>query len=245
MGKVLKLSTVLVAALAQMGCQSLDEEAAQSGPANRLSVMDITALDRPAPDNAPVVADETEQYGLLGQPPVYSSVQGTYKGRPLSKHVGDYVKVLTQDLVANMEVVNNQTPVGVTHFALLDSALNKTNLLGQQMAESFVHELHKFRIPVIDFKATDFIRVTPEGDFLLTRDYLELETNLPLEFVLTGTMARHQGGVMVNARIIGIESHSVVASAQMLIPYYVADALIPSDGNESDSMGGRIKFSKG
>ncbi|NVK58111.1 MAG: hypothetical protein HWE26_21155 [Alteromonadaceae bacterium] len=249
MSKIAGLSVVFVLALTQAGCQVMDDEVAQSAQASRLSVMDITARDLYPPGSQPPpvtdATDDTDNYGLPGQPPVYSSAQGAYKGRPLSKHVGDYVKVLTQDLVANMEVVNNQTPIGVTHFALLDSELNKTNLLGQQMAESFVHELHKFRIPVIDFKATDFIRVTPEGDFLLTRDYLELDTNLPLDFVLTGTMARHQGGVMVNARIIGIQSHSVVASAQMLIPYYVADALIPSDGSERGTVGGRIKFTKG
>jgi len=237
---------ILLVAAATAGCQSMDEEMVQTPQPEKmpsLNVVDITAADRS--NHQPMMAEDVDSFGALGQPPLYSSVQGAYKGRPLTKHVGDYVKALTQDLIANMEYVTNKTPVGVTHFALLDSDLQQTNLLGQQMAESFVHELHKFRIPVIDYKATDFIRITEEGDFVLTRDYLELDASLPMEYVLTGTMAKHQGGVMVNARIIGIQSRAVVASAQMLIPFYVADALIPSDGSERGGMRDGVKLSRG
>lgn len=152
---------------------------------------------------------------------------------------------MTQDLIANMEYVNDKTPIGVTHFALLDTNLQKTDLLGRQMAESFVHELHKFRVPVIDFKATEYIRITEDGDFVLSRDYLELSSSLPIEYVLTGTMTKHQGGVLVNARILGMESRAVVASAQMLVPFYVVDALIPSDGSEQNGMRDGVKLSRG
>lgn len=245
MRKVLGIGSLLAACVLG-GCMSTeDDTASTSEPAAAMSmnVVDITAADRMT--RAPMEADEVDSFGAIGQPPLYSSIQGAYKGRPLTKHIGDYVKALTQDLIANMEFVSNKTPVGVTHFALLDSDLQQTNLLGQQMAESFVHELHKFRIPVIDYKATDFIRITEGGDFVLTRDYLELDAGLPMEYVLTGTMAKHQGGVMVNARIIGIQSRAVVASAQMLIPFYVADALIPSDGSERGRMRDGVKLSRG
>ena len=186
----------------------------------------------------------SDNFGTFGQPPVYSSVQGAYKGRPLAKHIGDYVKVMTQDLIGNMEYVTTKTPIAVTHFALLDSDLQQTNLLGHQMAESFVHELHKFRVPVIDYKATNYIRVTNDGDFLLSRDYLELSANLPMEYVLTGTLTKHQGGYLVNARILGLASKAVVASAQGLVPFYVVDALIPSERQQDDMRDG-VKLTRG
>ncbi len=145
-----------------------------------------------------------------------------YKGR----HVGDYVQSLTQELVNNMEYVSQHTPVGVTHFAMLDSDLQQTNLLGLQLAESFMHELHKFRIPVVDYKSTDFIRVTEQGDFFLSRDFLELKEHVSMQYVLTGTLTRHSGGYLVNARMLGMKSKAVVASAQMLIPFHVVDALL-------------------
>lgn len=210
-----------------------------------MQVVDITQAPN---DTASFWSDEqdntSDNFGTFGQPPVYSSVQGAYKGRPLAKHIGDYVKVLTQDLVGNMEYVTTQTPIAVTHFALLDSDLQETNLLGHQMAESFVHELHKFRVPVIDYKATNYIRVTSDGDFMLSRDYLELNANLPMEYVLTGTLTKHQGGYLVNARILGLASKAVVASAQTLVPFYVVDALIPSERQQDDMRDG-VKLTRG
>jgi TolB-like protein len=135
-----------------------------------------------------------------------------------------------------MEYLSDKTTIGVTSFVMLDSDLQKTNLLGMQLAESFVHEMHKFRIPVIDYKATDYIRVTEEGDFFLSRDFLELKNKALLDYILTGTMVKHRGGYLVNARIIGMKSKAVVATAQSLIPFYVADALLPSSGGRTDGV---------
>lgn len=249
-----KLAGLMLSAslLTISGCSMMmeEEQVAEQVPQRpAMNVIDVTAQDR-APSRPQVTEEEQEvrgmdAYGAIGQPPLYSSVQGAYKGRPLTKHIGDYVKNMTQDLIANMEYVNDKTPIGVTHFALLDTNLQKTDLLGRQMAESFVHELHKFRVPVIDFKATEYIRITEDGDFVLSRDYLELSSSLPIEYVLTGTMTKHQGGVLVNARILGMESRAVVASAQMLVPFYVVDALIPSDGSEQNGMRDGVKLSRG
>ncbi|MCC2605897.1 FlgO family outer membrane protein [Planctobacterium marinum] len=178
-----------------------------------------------------------DRFGAITQEPMYQNDNAIYQGKALHKHIGDYVQNMAQDLIANMEYVTDQTPVGVTHFALTDSDLNQTNLLGYQIAESFIHELHKFRIPVLDFKATDYIRVTETGDFLLSRDFLELKHKVPMQYILTGTMTKHQGGFLVNARILGLESKAVVATSQMLVPFYVVEALIPSDEQRTDGIG--------
>jgi TolB-like protein len=161
---------------------------------------------------------------------------GNTNAHLLTKHVGDYVQNMTQDLISNMEYLTDKTPVGVTNFALIDSNLKRTNLLGYQLAESFIHELHKFRIPVIDFKATEYIRVTEHGDYLLTRDFLELTDKAPIEYILTGTLTKHQGGYLVNARILGLKSKAVVATAQMLMPFYIVDALLPSEHSLVDGV---------
>ncbi|NMH61296.1 FlgO family outer membrane protein [Alteromonas ponticola] len=233
----------------QQNSQTVTEPVSQSNPAPT-NVVDITAADRDYRGydddyDYDESDDRRDSFGAVGQPRLYSNMQNSYKGRPLNKHIGDYVKNMTQDLISNMEYVSEKTPVAVTHFALLDSDLQSTNLLGQQMAESFVHELHKFRIPVLDFKTTDYIRITDRGDFALSRDYLELNSSLPIEYVLTGTMTRHQGGMLVNARIIGMDSRAVVASAQMMVPFYVVDALIPNDGTTPNGGKDGVSFSRG
>lgn len=174
-------------------------------------------------------------YGSAPADALYGNGSST-NARMVTKHVGDYVQNMTQDLISNMEYLTDQTPVGVTNFALIDSDLQRTNLLGYQLSESFMHELHKFRIPVIDFKATDYIRVTEHGDYLLTRDFLELTDKAPIQYILTGTLTKHQGGYLVNARILGLQSKAVVATAQMLMPFYVVDALLPSEHSMVDGV---------
>lgn len=198
--------------------------------------------ERVARDSAPLNRfyvnnyPKTDEFGAVSEQPLYLNSRDAYHGQMLTKHVGTYVQNMTQDLVSNMEYLTDETPVGVTTFALTDSDLQKSNLLGFQLAESFLHELHKFRVPVIDYKATDYVRVTEEGDFILSRDFLELKNKVEIEYILTGTMTRHQGGYLVNARILGLKTKAVVASAQKLIPFYVVDALLPSDRRMMDGV---------
>jgi len=141
------------------------------------------------------------------------------------KNINHYVRGIMQSMVENLQYVNEKTPLAVSSFVFLDDDYNDASLLGNQISESFMHELHSFGIPVIDFKATDYMRVTPSGDFVFSRDYLDLNQNQNFNYVLAGTLVNHQGGVLVNARIIGLASKAVVGTAQGFIPQSVVDAL--------------------
>ncbi|MDC0603205.1 FlgO family outer membrane protein [Aliiglaciecola sp.] len=220
--------------LAGWGEQKEPEVATQSSQPN-LRVINV--MSDPNVQAADYSGSESSAslYGSAPADALYGNGSST-NARMVTKHVGDYVQNMTQDLISNMEYLTDKTPVGVTNFALIDSDLQRTNLLGYQLSESFMHELHKFRIPVIDFKATDYIRVTDHGDYLLSRDFLELTDKAPIEYILTGTLTKHQGGYLVNARILGLQSKAVVATAQMLMPFYVVDALLPSEHSMVDGV---------
>lgn len=156
-------------------------------------------------------------------------------GEPTVKNINNYVRGIMHKLVDNIHYINDKTPVGVATFIFLDSSYKESNLLGNQITESFMHEVHQFGIPVIDFKTTDYIRVTEAGDFIFSRDFLELKDELPIKYVLAGTLVKHQDGYIVNARIIGLTSKAIVASAQGFIPNEIADALMPS-GSVNDGI---------
>jgi len=158
----------------------------------------------------------------------------TFTAAPTRKNINHYVRGIMQDMVENLQYVNDKTPLAVSSFIYLDADYNAGSLLGNQIAESFMHELHTFGVPVIDFKTTDYMRVTPTGDFVFSRDYLELSQQQNFNFVLAGTLVNHQGGVLVNARIVGITSKAVVGSAQGFIPQSVVDAL--DSTNRSDGI---------
>ncbi|MFC3031867.1 FlgO family outer membrane protein [Pseudoalteromonas fenneropenaei] len=152
-------------------------------------------------------------------------VNSVYSG----KNINHYIRAVMQDLVTNLQYVNQKTPIAVASFVYLDADFNSTTLLGNQIAEGFVHELHQFGIPVIDFKTTDFMRITPQGDFVFSRDYLELSQDMPFQYVMAGTLVNHTDGVLVNARVVGINSKAVVGTAQGFIPQKVIDELNSKD----------------
>ena len=248
--KLLQIGLLLLILSGCAGMMSLDELLSQ--PADNVEpdvnrIVDISA-EQIAQGQASSFANEARQvdaFGSMLKPNIMSQTSGAYKSMPLTKHIGDYVQHMAQDLVANMEYVTERTPVAVTHFTLIDSDLTETNLLGHQMAESFVHEFHKFRMPVVEYKATQFIRVTETGDFALSRDFLDLKNATPIQYVLTGTMTKHQGGYIVNARMLGMDSKVVVASAQTFIPYYIVDALIPSGSNRQNEVVDGVRLISG
>jgi TolB-like protein len=159
-----------------------------------------------------------------------------------------YVRGMMQDLVANLQYVNSTTPVAVVSFVMLDSNYNDSNLLGIQIAESLIHEVHKFGIPVIDFKTTGYIRVTEQGDFAFSRDYEDFSGEMPARYIVGGTMLKHTDGYLINARIVGMQSQAVVASAQSFIPNSVSDPILmmsaaPKSSNRNENVQlGRVAF---
>ncbi|MDR7119161.1 FlgO family outer membrane protein [Rheinheimera soli] len=139
--------------------------------------------------------------------------------------VNHYVQSLMHDLAANLEVLSTTFSVGVTSFVYLDGDYQQGDLLGNQLSEAFMHEATQFGMAVTDFKTTDYIRVTPTGDFTFSRDFLELTQQYPISVVLGGTLVRHHGGVIVNARMVNVNDKKVLASAQAFIPQQVVQSL--------------------
>ncbi len=225
----MKLLWVLFLGAALSGCSSLpsmgnlfaDDEGAEGLDSDGTLINKLTQAKEQEDGSG---SDAIDAFGARYK----SDSSQAYSPAARNLHVSDYVRNMAHDLVENMEYVTERTPVAVTHFALVDSDLKQTNLLGKQMAESFVHEFHQFRMPVVEYKATQYISVTDSGDFVMSRDFLDLNNTTPIQYVLTGTLTKHQAGFLVNARMLGMKSNVVVASAQSFIPYYVVESLMPS-----------------
>lgn len=160
-----------------------------------------------------------------------SAKQGRINSYDLPKHaINDVVKGLALQMINSSSYVNPKTPIAVASFVNLED-LESTNWLGNQLSESFIHELQRHGYVVVDFKTTGYIRVTPEGDFVFSRDWKELPERQIIDYVVTGTMMKQETGVMVNARMIGMQSHVVVATAQSFIPDWVISDEISRDEN--------------
>jgi len=147
--------------------------------------------------------------------------KGEIDAYELPKHaINDVVKGLAFQMLESSSFVNPQTPIAVASFVDLKD-LESTNWLGNQLSENFVHELQRHGLIIVDFKTTGHIRVTKDGDYVFSRDWKELPERQIIDYVVTGTMMKQETGIMVNARMIGMQSRVVVATAQSFIPNWV------------------------
>ncbi len=127
------------------------------------------------------------------------------------RHTLDFfVESMTEDLMVSNTSVSARTPIAVTSFVDLQS-MDATNWLGNSVSEGFIHQFQRRGFKVVDFKTTGSIQVTQQGDFAFSRDWKDLAQEQEIQYILTGTMLRQEGGVLVNARV-------VVATAQGFLP---------------------------
>ena len=91
----------------------------------------------------------------------------------LPRHaINDVVKGLAYQMLESSSFVNPKTPIAIASFVDLKN-LESTNWLGNQLSESFVHEMQRHGLVVIDFKTTGHIRVTADGDYVFSRDWYD------------------------------------------------------------------------
>ncbi|MEF1290810.1 FlgO family outer membrane protein [Vibrio sp. M260118] len=134
------------------------------------------------------------------------------------RHTLDFfVESMTEDLMISNTSVSARTPIAVTSFVDLQN-MDATNWLGNSVSEGFIHQFQRRGFKVVDFKTTGSIQVTHQGDFAFSRDWKDLAQEQDIQYVLTGTMLRQEGGVLVNARVVGMQSRVVVATAQGFLP---------------------------
>ncbi|MBY8178625.1 hypothetical protein KW505_02765 [Vibrio fluvialis] len=157
-----------------------------------------------------------------GYAPIYNGKE-PYNGSQFMlmespRHTLDFfVDSLTEDLVQSNTSVTARTPIAVTSFVDLQN-MDTTNWLGNSVSEGFIYQFQRRGFKVVDYKTTGSIQVTQQGDFAFSRDWKDLAQQQEVQYVLTGTMLRQEGGVLINARVVGMQSRIVVATAQGFLP---------------------------
>ncbi|CAG9296115.1 FlgO family outer membrane protein [Celerinatantimonas diazotrophica] len=167
--------------------------------------------------------------------PKPSVMEKPVNDNPQNLTLEDYVADMANQMMRSAKYVNPHTPIGVASFVSLED-LRKTSPFGMQLSESFVFEMQQHGLSLIDYKATGFIRITHNGDFVYSRNTSELPKVQPIEYLLIGTYNRTSRGYIVNARLVGARSKVVVASAQQLIPLSVYDSAMDIDPNRNKPM---------
>ena len=195
------------------GCASsgaVDETVCFNSQGNTVNCADVNTSPSILPLNVTNPKSEYITSTLQDQSLFYSKVNFQL----LSEYV-EQMAIKLKDS-AGINIINS--PIAVTSIVSLDSTLQNTNLLGNQIAEYFINELKNIGMQVSDHKVTGYIQITPSGDIAMSRNILELKQDLKFGNILTGTMIQNERGIIINCRIISLFDNKVVASTTKLIP---------------------------
>lgn len=140
--------------------------------------------------------------------------------------LGEYTEQMATDLQHDLNDIVIDGPIVVASFVYLDSSLQTSGQLGNQLAEYFINDLQQIGLPVSDHKLTGTLNVNSKGDFVFSRDANQIWDPIDIGYVFAGTMHKNSRGVMVNARLMNFKTKGVLASASKLIPNILLDGML-------------------
>lgn len=156
----------------------------------------------------------------------HMAVMSVYPDLPQSrKQLTDYAAQMAFKLAGFDELKGAK--VGVTSFVEFDDSLQQTTALGNQFAEAMVTLLPQYGVDVIEYKLTRDIDVSPRGDIALSRDVRELQEEVGMDYVMTGTLVATRRGIQINSRIVSVQGHKVIAAASTMVPHLVLQQIQP------------------
>jgi TolB-like protein len=130
------------------------------------------------------------------------------------------INYLTQSIVDDLTIQNKSLrpdqPLVVSTPVMVGD-LVQSNALASQLQQGMMAAFHKRAFNVIDVNVADALRVTPEGDFILSRNWELLPSDVPVEHVVVSSMSRSVDGMAVNSRIVNVLDNRVISATQVFI----------------------------
>ena len=107
--------------------------------------------------------------------------------------------------------------IAVTTFLSLDN-FEETSSFGRYVAEELSSQLFKRGFRLREIRQRLRVKVTPgQGEVALSRDADEILRNQQVDAVVTGSYARFGNQVVVNVRMIDVDTARVVSVAQLVV----------------------------
>lgn len=153
-------------------------------------------------------------------------------GNQHSVLLSEYIEQISNKLIANLSNETKHAVVGITSFVDFSNDLGTLTPVGNIVAEHFTTELFQNGFTVSDYKVKSAISVTPQGDFVFSRNADKLGSSESMTHVLTGTIMYQQTGLLINARIVNFDNKWVISTASGFIPYFILDTVIPQNAKQ-------------
>lgn len=148
-----------------------------------------------------------------------TAMQQAYFERPPSYLVlTDYANGLAEKLAAQIGDSYQASELAITPFVWFDHSLKRTGPLGQQFAELLLSSLRQQNFDVIDTVVTGEYAVTSSGLRVFSRTEHNEKIIAAAQHALVGTMLPSDDGIVVNARIVDVNSGRVQATHSFILP---------------------------
>lgn len=147
-----------------------------------------------------------------------------YKPESNQNTIHYYSDRLANQLFQSLTTVKPNAKLAIGTFTAIDtlkapeSKNSPTYLYGLQIADSFLTTSTQRGFAVVEFKTLKGIKITKNHDLMLSRDVSELKGKHDVDYFLTGTMTQQETGLVVNARLIDVNTNIVVAAATDYMP---------------------------
>lgn len=150
--------------------------------------------------------------------------------------VNYFTQRVVNELVSRNDALRPDQPLVVSTPVLLGD-FGQSNALAAQLQQGMMAAFHLHQFNVVDLNVADSLRVTADGDFILSRDWQQLPTGLPVEHLVVSTMSLTPTGMAFNSRIVDVTNNRVVSamhsfvSAEQLPTYLVkSDKVVSKEG---------------
>lgn len=160
---------------------------------------------------------QREEHTIVAGTP--TAMQQAYFERPPSYLVlSDYANSLAEKLSAQIGDSYRASELAITPFVWFDHSLKRTGPLGQQFAELLLNSLRQQSFDVIDTVVTGEYALTSSGLRVFSRTEHNEKIIAAAQHALVGTMLPSDDGIVVNARIVDVNSGRVQATHSFILP---------------------------
>jgi TolB-like protein len=133
-----------------------------------------------------------------------------------------HVEKLARQLLKTTQTFNTSKVIAVGTILPANTAggepLPQDLALGTQIQESLMTFATQAGLKVIEYKAMPSIKIGQQADTMLSRTVSDLNSNIAIDYFLTGTYTQQENSTVVNIRLIQVPENIVLAAATDYVP---------------------------
>ncbi|WP_298444924.1 FlgO family outer membrane protein [uncultured Ferrimonas sp.] len=120
--------------------------------------------------------------------------------------------VIHHNMPIGRQVLAVTTPVPLTDFS-------NSSEFGLQLGDALMSSLHQRGFNLVDLNGSDVVRVSRQGNLLLSRDVQQLSNSIQADQVLVATIGHTTDGVQIYTRMLTLSNNRVVSTSQTSVAW--------------------------